>query len=67
MASSISQSNPFRSLNQAAWLILLALAYMPLLLACSKDQPAPTSPARKITATADAPGEPTNLRVEVLG
>ncbi len=50
----------------ARFIALFALAYMPLLLSCSKDQPAPTSPASKITATVDAPAAPTNLRVEAL-
>ena len=37
-----------------------------VVIACSKDKPAPTSPASKIIATAGAPAEPTNLRVEAL-
>ena len=37
-----------------------------LLIACSKDKPAPVAPAGKAVATVDAPAEPTNLRVEAI-
>ena len=66
MANCTPQSKQCLFLNQATWPVVLALAYMPLLLACSKDQPTPTSPASKIAVTADAPGVPINLRVEAL-
>ncbi len=42
--------------------VLISLA----LIACSKDRPAPLSSAGKLTASQDAPREPTNLRSEVL-
>lgn len=45
----------------------LLFALIPLaVIACSKDKPAPIAPASKLSATADAPQAPTNLRVEVL-
>ncbi len=37
-----------------------------IILACSKDKPAPIGPATKVVATTDAPTVPTNLRVETL-
>ena len=37
-----------------------------LLIACSKDKPAPIAPASKAVAIADAPAAPTNLRVAAL-
>ena len=46
-------------------LVVLPLL-LSLLIACSKDKPAPVGPAGKITHSLDAPGEPTNLRCEVL-
>ena len=37
-----------------------------LLVACSKDKPAPVSPAGKALAALEAPAVPTNLRVEAI-
>ena len=45
------------------FLLILILA---VAVACSKDTPAPVAPASKIASTADAPQEPTNLRIEAL-
>ena len=45
---------------------LLFILMPSLLIACSKDKPAPVAPAGKAVATVDAPAEPTNLRVEAI-
>ena len=37
-----------------------------LLMACSKDKPAPAAPAGKAMATLEAPVAPTNLRFEAV-
>ena len=45
----------------------LLFALIPFaIIACSKDTPAPIAPSSKLTAAADAPQAPTNLRVEAL-
>ena len=46
---------------------LLIFFFASLLVACSKDKPAPVAPpAGKSVSTVDAPSEPTNLRVEAI-
>lgn len=47
-------------------LCLFFLVIPSLLIACSKDRPAPVAPASKAVVTTDAPTEPTNLRCEAL-
>lgn len=48
-------------------MLRLFIIFIPAtLIACSKDKPAPSAPASKALAVADAPAEPTNLRVEAL-
>ena len=45
---------------------LLFILMPSLLIACSKDKPAPVASAGKVVAAVDAPVEPTNLRVEAI-
>ena len=45
---------------------LLFILMPSLLIACSKDKPAPVASAGKAVATVDAPVEPTHLRVEAI-
>ena len=46
--------------------VLLLILILAVAVTCSKNKPAPIAPASKITSTADASQEPTNLRIEAL-